>query len=471
MPGSTLAAMIERIRLFALPLVFLLPAVLLACGDDDDISGEGDAVQSAVASSVAGSPSAAPSAGSSPVPSARKLGTSAGLATTAKAPDFEPLLGAKADFGKLGASVYRIEVPANWNGELVMWAHGYRGPGSEVSTESPPSALRRAIISNGYAWAASSYDENGYTPGIGADSTLALKAFFESKYGEATRTYIAGASMGGNVVALSLEHFPDEYDGGLAVCGAVAGQEVIDYLFSWNLLAEYITGVAIPTGAGSTSRVASVLSQFNNLLGPPQSPTERGEQFQSAIRMLTGGARPFFEEGFREQYSVNFAFLLLEAELRSLSSRAATNEGVTYSIEPGLGVTPDQLNSGVRRLKADPSARNADSHPDAVPTSGRLSDPMLTLHNTGDLFVPISQEQSYQAKVSAAGKGDLLVQRAIRAAGHCKFSESEMQTAFNDLVSWVRDGQKPAGEDLTGDLSDAGREFTNPLRPNDPGSP
>ena len=48
---------------------------------------------------------------------------------------------------------YRIEVPANWNGRLVMYAHGYRGPG-EVLTPSVPH-FRRALIEAGYAWAAS----------------------------------------------------------------------------------------------------------------------------------------------------------------------------------------------------------------------------------------------------------------------------------------------------------------------------
>jgi hypothetical protein len=33
----------------------------------------------------------------------------------------------------------------------------------------------------------------------------------------------------------------------------------------------------------------------------------------------------------------------------------------------------------------------------------------------------------------------------------------------------VKDGTKPKGEDLTGDLTNAGLEFTNPLRSGDPG--
>ena len=124
---------------------------------------------------------------------------------------------------------------------------------------------------------------------------------------------------------------------------------------------------------------------------------------------------------------------------------------------------------GVFRFEADPTARNAATHPDKVPTSGSLSAPMLTLHGTGDLFVPISQEQQYRTAVESRGKGDFLVQRAIRAPGHCEFSDEEIQQAMADLVEWVETGKKPAGDDLTGDLTDIGFQFTNPLREGDPG--
>ena len=41
-------------------------------------------------------------------------------------------------WGVHGGAGYRIEVPAQWNGKLVMWAHGYRG---DPATD--PSALAR----------------------------------------------------------------------------------------------------------------------------------------------------------------------------------------------------------------------------------------------------------------------------------------------------------------------------------------
>src|SRR5262245_53334768 len=38
---------------------------------------------------------------------------------------FEALPGAKGSSGKYEGGVYRIEIPDNWNGDLVLWAHGY----------------------------------------------------------------------------------------------------------------------------------------------------------------------------------------------------------------------------------------------------------------------------------------------------------------------------------------------------------
>src|SRR6476660_8866272 len=57
-------------------------------------------------------------------------------------------------------AAYDIEVPARWNGELVMWAHGYRGTGRVLTVDPPEFGLRERLLRQGYAWAASSYAEN-----------------------------------------------------------------------------------------------------------------------------------------------------------------------------------------------------------------------------------------------------------------------------------------------------------------------
>lgn len=454
-------------------LLAVLAAVLLlgACGDDGSSTTEAGLVgqPTATPSPTAASPEATGTEEASQ-PRAR-LGTPTGQPHTIVAPDFEPLPGATADFGTLGRAAYRIEMPENWNRKLILFAHGVRLNSTELRVSNPNEALRARWISEGYAWAASSYSENGYVPGIGADDTLALLDFVTEKYGEPELVYVVGVSMGGHTTALLLEHYPDLVDGALAVCGAMGGQEQIDYLLAWGLAAEYISGVELPVGRGSAAMTQTLLGLLPQELGSPDAPTEKGKQFISVARELSGGPRPFFYEGFLEHYSLNFGLLLLDPNRASLIGRAATNADIVYGIDESLGLDAETLNAGVRRFPADPEARNASLHPDAVPTTGRIEDPLLTLHNTGDLFVPIAHQQSYRAKVEAAGAGDLLVQRAIRAAGHCEFTDEELLQAWEDLQAWVEQGERPRGDDLSGDLSDVGLEWTQPLRPGDPGTP
>ena len=63
--------------------------------------------------------------------------------------------------GVLNGAAYRIEVPTTgWTGKLVMWVHGYRGIGAALTVDTP--IMRRYLLDNGYAWAASSYSKNYY---------------------------------------------------------------------------------------------------------------------------------------------------------------------------------------------------------------------------------------------------------------------------------------------------------------------
>ena len=88
--------------------------------------------------------------------------------------------------------------------------------------------------------------------------------------------------------------------------------------------------------------------------------------------------------------------------------------------------------------------------------SGAVPVPLLMMHTTGDGFVPISLMVRFGARAEDAGNGEMVSMRAIRSAGHCDFSLTEVEAALDDLVAWVEDGVKPPGEDLSGPLDDAG---------------
>ena len=382
-------------------------------------------------------------------------------------PAFEALPGATAHFGAYSGGIYRIEIPANWNGELMLSAHGFvtnAGPqGSRLRVGIP--AIREHLIAQGFAWAASSYRCNGYVPGMGLEDTMALTDLF-TRFNKGTaprRVYLTGTSMGGHVTLLGMHEFPTQFAGALAMCPA--GPELFDYFTAVGAAAEAITGLRFdaPATVGDTTR------RMAEMLGEPPNYTDKGRQLASVEIELSGGPRPFAAQGLRGRFMQNVSGGAL-AGGTSASNRASTNTHYTYRVDEALGLTSAALTAGVRRKAADPAMRGPNSPFDEVAAfDGQIQRPVLTMHGTGDLFVPIHLERTLRTAVDGAGKKDLLVQRIYRIAGHCQFSVPEQAQAFDDLVRWVREGVKPEGDDIFADFRDAGRRFTNPLREGDPG--
>ena len=372
-------------------------------------------------------------------------------------PSFQALQGAQAFFGELGGTIYRIEMPDDWNGRLVLWAHGFRSFAPDLTVDTHP--LREYLIENGYAWAASSYSSNDFVPFEGAHETAALHDFFVQEFGQPDYTYISGASMGGNATLLSLELFPSRYDGALAVCSAV-GLGTLDYFGHYLVLGAYTAGVT-QEEFDAVESVGALVSE--RILPALEADPQARALFEGLVATLSGGPRPFRDQGFEAFYDFNFTFTGPQV----IESGAFDNTDFVYPVGPASEVSSEDLNAQVVRMAGDPQVRNVD--PNGSDLTGAVPVPLLMIHTTGDGFVPFSGEQIFRRAADAAGNGDLLVQRAIRAIGHCDFSGQEMISALEDLVNWVENGTKPAGEDVLGPLQDAGLDFTDPIREGDPG--
>ena len=398
---------------------------------------------------------------------------------------FSPLPGARAITGEYACSGYRIEVPDNWNGDLIVYAHGFRGGAAQLTVTNLP--VRQEAIRQGYAWAASSYRANGYNPLDGIEDTRLMIERFKQTVGVPKQIFIYGTSMGGHVTVGSLEKYGGEiYAGGVAECGAVGGAAQIDYLLAANTLADYIAGTDMfaPQNKGLQAQTALLDDKIYPTFGstptfqysedelfggndpaPPLTLTEQGKAFRDGDIYLGGGHRPFAEEGFAGSYEfLLYAPRAIYALVPSLVA-VGTNQNTQYQIDPGFGYTAEELNANIRRVAADPVERAKYAF------TGNLRVPLLTIHDTGDAFVPIYNEQVLRKLVNDAGNGNKLVQRAIRRFLHCDFSIQERNRAFNDMLNWVKNGVKPEGEDLSGSLLNAGLQWTDPLRTDDPGHP
>jgi hypothetical protein len=370
---------------------------------------------------------------------------------------------------------YRIEVPSNWNGSLVLWAHGYRGTGLELTVDDHP--LRVFLIANGYAWAASSYSRNSYDPATGAVDTHALTTFFNGRFGKPTRTYITGASMGGHVTGIVTEQWPSSYDGAMPICGVLGDYELFDYFLDFNLAAQTLSGVgALYPFAPNYLTVTVPATKAG--LGPafPFALNPAGQNFKSLVQLQTGGVRPVFDQGFLFWNGIvpgDFLFGLGvgDGTLPRQPGVAVQNSDVVYQFDTNAALTPAEVafNAAIQRVTADPQGRHINGISNVPPTTGNLKIPMLTLHTLGDLFVPFLMEQVYAERVAAHNASDLLVQRATRDFGHCSFTGPELVTTFVSLVQWVEGGVKPAGDNVLNPAAVAdpnfGCTFTDKVSP------
>lgn len=217
---------------------------------------------------------------------------------------FEALPGAKALFGKYDGGLYRIEIPEKWNGELVLFAHGFMpntGPtGSTLRVGV--HRFREHVVKEGFAWAASSYRCNGYVPGHGLVDTMALSDLFQkSNDGRAPqRTYLTGESMGGHITLLGMQEFPNAFAGGLAMCPA--GPELFDYFAAMSAAAEVVTGLQF-----HADTIQQDAAKMAELLGKPPEYTDKGRQLASIQVQVSGGPRPFAAEGLAPRFLANMA--------------------------------------------------------------------------------------------------------------------------------------------------------------------
>ena len=407
-----------------------------------------------------------------PVPEETRAQDSRVFTADSAATTFTPMAAASGDVtdmsttsrwaGVLGGAAYQVEVPANWNGKLVMYAHGYRGTGAAL-TVGPPS-IRRYLIQNGYAWAASSYSKNYYDVRAGVEDTNALALQFTAiatknsrSLVAPTRTYITGHSMGGHITAAAIEDEASatainkvKYHGAVPMCGVVGDTELFSQFAAMQVTAQALAGVP----AYPTDKFASINTLVTNALFTtfPSVPTAAGVKYLSVLQNITGGPRPMFSLGIAFGGSFPSAYGTFGSDgtvTGILNKNLLDTTAYTYTIDGDVAGST-ALNAMAIKLSAAPDANRlrSDGLRWIPKANGEFKIPVVSIHTLGDLFVPFSMEQVYQKRVAAKGNSSWLVQRAIRGVSHCDFTVAEQVAAFDDMVKWERDGIKPAGDDV-----------------------
>jgi pimeloyl-ACP methyl ester carboxylesterase len=365
--------------------------------------------------------------------------------------------------GVLGESAYLISVPRDWNGGLVMFAHGYEGEGSGKGM-ARGEPLDDHLTKRGYAWAASGYRAWGYRPDWFLLDLLTLRAHFINRFGQPRWTLIHGQSMGGHISIASLELQPEVYQGALIECGVIDGVGLTDWLHAYTAAAQYFSGLPLlDTPYPEFDHL--VYTKWLTAMGEPGYYTDRGRRFDSVVKYLAGGDLPFRREGLALRYLRDLHPRDPGPGYAREFARHADTRHIHYDIDPGLGINAATLNREIPRVVPEPGARSYATNPVFAELTGKIRVPVMAIHETGDFRVPFRLELDYRRRTEHAGTSHLLVQRALRQTGHCDIDGAVRERVLDNLVDWIENRRLPEGDDMLGDVTQLGLRWTLPRQP------
>ena len=384
-----------------------------------------------------------------------------------------PSGGARTLAGSIAGAPYTVEVPAQWNGTLFLYSHGYVSPGSaNPAAAAPDAGIGAWFLQNGYALAASAYSSTGWAVADALRDQIALLDWFDSNVAKPKRVIAVGGSLGGMITAGLVQQNPERFAAALPLCGVLAGG-----VATWN------TGLdgayAFKTLFAPTSNLqvvhitdpAANLKLATNLLAalPKTQQTNARLALVSALTDLPGwfvptnpepaptdyGAQVAAQGQWESRVDFGFAFSYRAELEKRAGGNPSWNVGVDYArqleLSPnkaevqalyaasGLSLDADlrALNAGAN-IRPDPSAvAYLDKN---ISFDGKLAVPVLTAHTTADGLVIPQDESAYAEVVAKAGTQDLLRQVFVHRAGHCAFTNAEVIVLVKALVKRLDSG-------------------------------
>lgn len=348
--------------------------------------------------------------------------------------------------GQENGAFYRIVVPDNWNGSLVIWGRGLNlNPLPETPDLGPLAPVQ---LSEGYAVAASSYSQQGWSLFRTDRDYRTLLKVFRQHFRKPDSIIVSGGSLGGLVAAQSLERIRRKnIDGAYALCGPLAGSRNWDTGVDLRLVYDYVCadvpGAAIPGGAEglpannmlTETELALAVNACTGILAPPALRTI--EQSSRLQRILDESTIPesFFLTVM--QYATQILSDLVHDPEKLNGRIGVGNRFVTYD--------DADINQGIERVTANFwSALKLYFN---FTPRGRIRDTkVVSLHTDKDGLVFVENQAEYSSLVPDRKLTTAIV--VEDAPSHCGFNEAEAVAGWEELRTWIAGDAQPSAMDI-----------------------
>ncbi|MFG2133893.1 alpha/beta hydrolase family protein [Streptomyces sp. NPDC048751] len=380
--------------------------------------------------------------------------------------------------GRLASgATYMMDVPAAWNGTVLLFSHGYTQAGApNPAQDAPDDATKALLLARGYALVGSSYATTGWAVTDAVPDQLATLSAFTDRFGAARRTIAWGRSYGGLVTTAIAERHPERIDGSLSLCGLVHGgvanwNNTLDPAFALKTLLAPDSDIPL-TGLPDQTAATDAANALTSVVDSAQStPAGRARvALAAALHNIpvwnqptqTRPAATDWDAQQANQYDAVKGLLKIaafnrrqEAEVRA-GGNMSWNTGVDYAQLLGRSSVRKEVTELYKKaglsLKADLATLNRAPRISADPAAvawmsrtssftGRLTKPQFSVHTIGDALVPVQTESALRRAVTAAGSAPLLRQAYTDNAGHCTFSPAEQLAALHTLEDRLTTGR------------------------------
>lgn len=370
-------------------------------------------------------------------------------------------------------ATYVIDVPAHWNGTLLLYSHGYTAAGGQNPAYDVGDYLTgNYLLAAGYALAGSSYATTGWAVHEAIPDQIATLDVFQSLVGAPAQTIAWGHSLGGMITAGLVQEYPNRFSAALPMCGVVAGgvglwNTELDAAFTFNTLvaggslqlvnitdpltdyenAEGWLGYAQGTPQGQ-ARIALAAAMADvpgwwDPSAPEPAPTDYATQQLNQFYWLAYDDFPFafyYRAELEARAGGNFSWNTGVNYATQLKRSANSAEVQALYAAAGLNLAADlALLRKAARIPVDQTAEQYVIQ--NIVYNGQVPIPVLTLHTTGDGLVTPENEQAYMAAAKKAGDKSFVRDLFVHRAGHCTFTPAETVAAFETLTTRLKAGK------------------------------